>query len=260
VKFSIVTLSFNQARFLEQAVRSVVEQDYPDIEYIVVDPGSTDGSREIIESYRDRITKVIFEPDKGPAHGLNKGFAHATGDIYGYINADDYFEPDAFSQVAEFFHERPEIDVVLGAIKIVDINGRARWRKRMADSFTLEKFADGRCWVGQQATFFRSTAYGRPACFNIENKSCWDAELLVCMALHGYRFDNIYQILGNFRVHRDSITGSGQLNEVYKNDLYRIRNNIYEAISPPHSPHASAFLRILYKFSIRRHLANYIVR
>ena len=82
---SIVTLSYNQAEFLERAIRSVVEQDYADIEYIVVDPGSTDGSREIIERYRDRISTVILDPDDGPADGLNKGFAAATGDIFAYI-------------------------------------------------------------------------------------------------------------------------------------------------------------------------------
>ena len=84
MKFSIVTISYNQAQFLEQAIRSVIEQDYPDVEYIVVDPGSTDGSREIIERYRDRIDRIIFEPDKGPADGLNKGFAQATGDVFGF--------------------------------------------------------------------------------------------------------------------------------------------------------------------------------
>src|SRR6202171_6644991 len=94
-RVSIVTISFNQAPFLERAIRSVVEQDYPDIEYIVVDPGSTDGSRDIIERYRSRISQVIYEPDHGPADGLNKGFASATGDIFGSINADDAFLPGA---------------------------------------------------------------------------------------------------------------------------------------------------------------------
>ena len=93
MKISIVTVSFNQADYLEQAIRSVVEQDYSDIEYIVVDAGSTDGSREIIE--RDRIATVVFEPDREPADGLNKGFARATGDIFGYINADDAYLPGA---------------------------------------------------------------------------------------------------------------------------------------------------------------------
>ncbi len=88
MKVSIVTISFNQAEFLERAMRSVLTQDYPDVEYIVVDPGSTDGSRALITAQGSRI-KAILEKDNGPADGLNKGFASATGEIFGYINADD---------------------------------------------------------------------------------------------------------------------------------------------------------------------------
>ena len=89
MKVSIVTISFNQARFLRRAITSVLSQDYPDIEYIVVDPGSTDGSREIINAYGPRLASVIFDPDDGPADGLNRGFQLATGDVLAYINADD---------------------------------------------------------------------------------------------------------------------------------------------------------------------------
>jgi glycosyltransferase involved in cell wall biosynthesis len=86
-KVSIVTISYNQCAFLERAIQSVLAQNYPEVEYIVVDPGSTDGSRDIIERYRSRISKLILEPDKGPVDGLNKGFSVATGEIYGYLNA-----------------------------------------------------------------------------------------------------------------------------------------------------------------------------
>ena len=95
MKVSVVTVSFNQARFLERAIRSVLGQDYDDIEYIVVDPGSTDGSRAIVERWRDRIDRIILEPDRGPPDGLNKGFAAATGEIFAYLNADDALLPGA---------------------------------------------------------------------------------------------------------------------------------------------------------------------
>ena len=260
MKFSIVTISFNQARFLEQAICSVIEQDYPDIEYIVVDPGSTDGSRKIIERYQDRITKVIFEPDKGPADGLNRGFSQATGDIYGYINSDDYFELGAFSVVGKFFQERPEIDVVLGAIKIVDSKGHAKWRKRMSDNFDLKKYADGRCWIGQQATFFRKTAYEKSKSFNVDNNTCWDVELLVDMVLNGCNFGRVYKVLGNFRMYNSSISGSGRLRETYIKDQERIKKRIYDTISPSSPAYFSELLRLSYKFNPRRQLANYFVK
>jgi len=93
MKFSIVTISYNQAQFLEKAILSVLNQEGVGLEYIVVDPGSTDGSREIIERYRDRFGHVVFEKDHGPADGLNKGFQYATGDVYGYLNSDDVLLP-----------------------------------------------------------------------------------------------------------------------------------------------------------------------
>src|SRR5271170_7307769 len=107
-RVSIVTVSFNQASFLERAIRSVLEQDYPDIEYIVVDPGSTDGSRDIIDRYRSQISKIILEPDTGPANGLNKGFAAASGNIFGYINADDAYLPGAIAKAVSAFRARPD--------------------------------------------------------------------------------------------------------------------------------------------------------
>ena len=95
MKISVVTISFNQAKYLRQCIDSVLNQNYQNIEYIIVDPGSTDGSRQIIESYGDRVIK-IFEKDAGPADGLNMGFSRATGDIFYFINSDDYVLPGAF--------------------------------------------------------------------------------------------------------------------------------------------------------------------
>src|ERR1700761_7428026 len=112
MKVSIVTISFNQGAFLESAIRSVLEQDYGDIEYIVVDPGSTDGSREILERYRDRITKLILDPDDGPADGLNHGLAAATGEIFAYINADDMLLPGAVREAIGAFAKYPGADVI----------------------------------------------------------------------------------------------------------------------------------------------------
>lgn len=109
MKFSIVTISFNQREFLERTINSVIGQDGVEIEYIIVDPGSTDGSRDIIERYRPYFAHVILEKDAGPADGLNKGFAVATGEIYGYLNSDDMFEPGALATVAALRASRFEL-------------------------------------------------------------------------------------------------------------------------------------------------------
>src|SRR5690349_13082517 len=114
MKFTLVTISYNQAPFLERTIRSVIDQKYDDLEYIVVDPGSTDGSREIIEHFRPYITKTIFEKDRGAADGLNKGFSHATGELYGFLNSDDVLLPGALKEASKFFDTNPDIDVVSG--------------------------------------------------------------------------------------------------------------------------------------------------
>src|SRR6476619_5143015 len=123
MKFSIVTLAFKQRKYLREAMDSVLSQDYPNIEYIVVEPGSNDGSREIIDEYGDRVCK-IYDPDKGAADGLNKGFARATGDIYAFLNADDLLLPNAIRKVADFLEKNPDVELVMGNGFISDAEGK----------------------------------------------------------------------------------------------------------------------------------------
>jgi glycosyltransferase involved in cell wall biosynthesis len=220
-RVSIVTISFNQAPFLERAIRSVVEQDYPDVEYIVVDPGSTDGSREIIERYRSRISKIVFEPDSGPANGLNKGFAAATGEIFGYINADDGFLPGAITKAIAAFQARPRADVIHGHSYIVDGAGRVIRRSRSVP-FNLRQFAYGGVVVMQQSTFLRRQAFWRVGGFNEENRTSWDGELLVDLALSGSQIDLVDDYWSLFALYPGSISSSVKSNQQYQADHARM--------------------------------------
>lgn len=123
-KISIVTASFNQAEFIEETIISVIGQGYPNLEYIVIDGGSTDGSVDIIKKYEKQLAYWISEPDKGHADALNKGFAHATGDIMAWINSDDKYFPWTFSAVAEVFTQHEDVNWIVGLYGNFDRKGR----------------------------------------------------------------------------------------------------------------------------------------
>jgi len=178
MKISIVTISYNQSEFLDRAIKSVVEQDYDDVEYIVVDAGSTDGSREIIDRYRSKINKVVFKPDRGPPDGLNRGLRLATGKIFGYLNSDDVLLPGALNEVLTIFKSDPSADVVYGHGYIIDAVGRPV-RRFYSDTFTPWRFVHFGSNVMQQSTFFRREALLEVGGFNVENTVLWDGELFL---------------------------------------------------------------------------------
>jgi len=113
-KFSIVTPSFNQGRFLEQTILSVLDQNYPNLEYIIIDGGSTDETVEIIRRYEDRLAYWISEKDRGQVHAINKGIEKCTGDIFAFINSDDVYLPGVFAAVAGHFEQSPASEWICG--------------------------------------------------------------------------------------------------------------------------------------------------
>lgn len=244
MRVSIVTLSFDQAAFLERAMRSVLDQDHPDIEYIVVDPGSTDGSRDLIGRFRDRLALAIEEPDDGPADGLNKGFARATGEIFAYLNADDAFLPGAVSGAVRALASHPTAAVVYAHGYIVDERGRVRRRFR-SNRFSRWRFAFGGVNVMQQATFFRRAAFQAVGGFNVANRTCWDAELLVDIACRGGALRACDAMWAVFTVHPESISGSGRLNETYAADIRRLAAKALGRDLPATTPCWRALARAL---------------
>jgi glycosyltransferase involved in cell wall biosynthesis len=260
MKISVVTISFNQAKYLEECIESVIGQGYPDLEYIIVDPGSTDGSREIIEKYRSSFSRILLERDNGPADGLNNGFAQATGQIFAYINADDRLLPGSLDYAANFFQNNPEVDVLTGAIRIIDQAGKPHIRKRTSDSFSLADYASRICTIGQQATFFTNNIFQKSGGFNTQNRIAWDGELLVDMSLAGARFQKVDKLLGDFRIYPESITGSKKHHLEWVADHDRIREKIKEHGLPVYSENEAKIRRLLYKFNIIRHLSYLSVR
>ena len=256
---SNVTISYNKRPYLEECQRSDIGQDLPGVQYVVVDPGSTDGSREVLERHRAQVARLIEEPDDGPADGLNRGFAATDADILGYLNADDRYVPGALRWVVDYFARHPDVDVLCGAIRIIDEHGRVSPRKRTSDRFDLADYAAGICTVGQQATFFRRAIFDRAGRFNTANRIAWDGELLVDMALAGARFAAVRKVLGDFRIYGGSITGSQTYAErlaEYQAQLRRkLERNRVRLYSAPHEK----VKRVLYKCDPLRHLIYFLV-
>lgn len=121
---SIVTPSYNQAAFLDETLRSVIEQDYPQVEYLVVDGGSTDGSVDIIKKYTQHINWWVSEPDRGQADAINKGLARAQGEIVAWLNSDDLYHPGAIAQAVAALQQRPDAGMVYASLDSIDRTGR----------------------------------------------------------------------------------------------------------------------------------------
>ena len=150
---SIVTPSYNQALFLEKAILSVIEQDYPNIEYLVVDGGSTDSSVEIIKKHSDRISWWVSEKDQGQADGINKGLRRATGEIVAWLNSDDFYQPGAITNAVRALQEHPGAGFVYGNLQVVNAAGETTnilsyedWKLKGLMEFKI---------IGQPSVFMR---------------------------------------------------------------------------------------------------------
>lgn len=163
-RISIVTPSFNQARYLETTIRSVLDQNYPNLEFIIMDGGSTDGSVEIIKKYADRLTYWVSGQDRGQFHAITEGFKHATGDVFAYLNSDDIYFPWTLSLVGEIFSQVPEVHWLTPRTTVViDAEGDPltvneaieHTRLRFFSGMTLGDFFGQSGWIQQEGTFWR---------------------------------------------------------------------------------------------------------
>ena len=135
---SIITPSYNQAQYLEDTIQSVIQQDYPNLEYIIIDGASTDGSQEIIEKYKDKLAWSVSEPDQGQADAINKGFKKANGEIIAWLNSDDLYLPGVIFSAVEAFQKNPTAGVIYGNAVSADAKGRLLNELRFSDWNTLD--------------------------------------------------------------------------------------------------------------------------
>lgn len=169
---SVVTPSYNQAPFLEATIRSVLLQGYPNLEYRVVDGGSTDGSVEIIERYAPFLASWVSEPDRGQTHAINKGWDRSRGDVIAYLNSDDIYLPGAIHASVAFLEATPAVDMVYGSIRHIDGQGRV-FNQIRPRAFALKRLVHT-CFIPQPAVFLRRSLWERVGPLREESRYTMD--------------------------------------------------------------------------------------
>jgi glycosyltransferase involved in cell wall biosynthesis len=211
MKLTIVTPSYNHAHFIERTIESVLNQAYPDLEYIVMDGGSTDGTVEILKRYADRLT-WRSEKDRGQSDAINKGLRMATGDIVAFLNSDDRYEPGALAKVARYFDQNPETAWAYGKCRIInehdaEIRRPITWYKNLLSrSYSYRKLL-AENYVSQPATFWRRSVHDEVGYLNEDEHYVMDYEFWLRLGQR-YPAGVIDDYLASFRMYDASKSGS----------------------------------------------------
>jgi glycosyltransferase involved in cell wall biosynthesis len=214
MKFSIITPNFNGERYLRECMESVLSQRAPgvELEYIVIDGGSSDGSTGIINSYAEKLAYFISEKDSGPADAINKGLKRASGDIVGWINADDFYMPGALVRVADVMTQHPDKAICFGHCPIVNEagceirRGITRFKEAffpLSCRFAIQSIN----YISQPATFFRKSAMDKAGFLRKDFKAAWDYDFWLRLWQHGGAVRIRKPALAAFRWHASSISG-----------------------------------------------------
>jgi len=222
---SIITPSFNQGKFLEETIQSVLGQDYGRVEYILIDGASTDNSLDIIRKYSDRLSYWVSEPDQGQAQAINKGLKQAKGNILGWLNSDDVLLPGTIRRSVEILQAHPEVDVIYGRLERMDDLGKPVPTPILPKDrveFNLGNMLE-ECTVNQAGAFWRREIMEKVGLLNESLCYVMDYEYWIRIAIAGGRFKRLPETTARFRLSKDSKT-VGQALPMAREDMQIIQS------------------------------------
>jgi glycosyltransferase involved in cell wall biosynthesis len=229
---SVVTPSYNQGAYLEETLRSVLLQGYPNLQYIVIDGGSTDATGVLLRRYRSFLAEAVSEKDNGQSHALNKGFRLARGELIGWQNSDDVYGPRAFEAAAEAWGRLHRPDVIYGSLDLIDASSAvtASYVTSAFDPAAMFPWAN----MFNQSMFFSRRVLEEPGPIDESYHHCMDYELFWRMIRKGYYFQYVPRIAGRFRLHGEA-KGSTRT-DVAAREFFRIYQMLYSSRESPALP------------------------
>ncbi|HLB55911.1 MAG TPA: glycosyltransferase family 2 protein [Coxiellaceae bacterium] len=199
---SIITPSFNQGKFIERTIKSVLDQHMSNLQYLVIDGGSTDETVSILNKYP--AIKYVSEKDNGQTNALNKGFKESSGDIIGWLNSDDVYFPETLTTVLDFFQKHPDVDILYGDAYYIDEHDQFI-RYYPTEKWSLKNLMD-RCFISQPSVFFRRALFEKYGFLDENLHFCMDYEYWLRLASRGATFSYLPKVLSATRLHRQSKT------------------------------------------------------
>lgn len=222
-RISVIMPVYNAGKYIEEAIQSVISQNYPNMEFIIIDGCSTDRSLDIIKRYRNRIYILISEPDKGLGHAVNKGILAATGDYISWINADDRYCPGALNKVGKYLSNNHDVDLLYGEAGHIDKNGKLLCMHH-AIPFDKDKLLHKRCYIPCQAAFFRRDCLSYIGLLDTSLSWNMDWDLWKRFAVAGYKIQFLDERLGDWRIHDESLSYEKTGKVQFKRTLETLRS------------------------------------